>query len=218
MTARPGPDARPSVPGLSMLGPVTPHLHLSGDAQADRLLSEDPLALLIGMVLDQQIPLEHAFRGPAELAARLDLPTPMDAARIAGMDPEQLAEAFARRPAIHRYPASMAARVQALCQVIAAEHGDDAARVWTEAADGMDLKRRVQALPGYGEQKARIFVALLAKQLGVRPAGWEEASAPFGEAGSFRSVADIVDAGSLAKVREAKKAAKAGAAAAPPSR
>ena len=186
-------------------------LYLSGDPHADALLSKDPLALLIGMVLDQQIPLEWAFRGPAELAERLHLALPLDAAQLAAMDPEDLVAAFSARPALHRYPASMAARVQALCQVVADEYDNEAAAVWTTATDGRELKRRVQALPGFGEQKARIFVALLGKQLGVRPAGWEDASEPFGEPGSYRSVADIVDAESLATVRERKAAAKAAA-------
>ena len=192
-------------------------LRLAGDADADALLTKDPLALLIGMVLDQQIPLDWAFRGPASMVERLELPVPMDAAHLAGIDPEVLAEAFSRPPSLHRYPRAMAERVQALAAQVAEDYANDAARIWTGASDGADLRRRVHALPGFGEQKARIFVALLGKQLGVRPKGWEEASAPFGEPDSFRSVADIVDADSLAEVRrrkkEAKEAAKAGRAA-----
>jgi uncharacterized HhH-GPD family protein len=188
-----------------------PSLHISGDPRADELLSEDPLALLIGMVLDQQILLEKAFRGPVDLADRLGIVPPLDARRLAAMDPETMTAAFSERPSLHRYPASMAARVQALCRVVADEYGGDAARVWSDAEDGRDLKARVQALPGFGEQKARIFVALLGKQLGVRPDGWEEVSSPFGEPGSFRSVADIVDAASLAEVRQRKQEAKAAA-------
>lgn len=184
-------------------------LWLSGDARADALLGDDPLALLIGMVLDQQILLEWAFQGPALLVERLGLRTPIDASAIAATDPDVVAEAFARPPSIHRYPISMAARVQELCRIVAEEYGGDASQVWNGAADGDDLRRRVRALPGFGEHKARIFVALLGKQLGVRPTGWVEASDPFGEPGSFRSVADIVDAGSLAEVRARKKAAKA---------
>lgn len=193
-------------------------LHLAGDAEADALLTRDPLALLIGMVLDQQIPLDWAFRGPASMVERLRLTVPMDAAEIAGTDPEVLAEAFARPPSLHRYPRSMAERVQALAVRVAEEHGNDASRIWTAARDGAELRARVRALPGFGEQKARIFVALLGKQLGVRPRGWEEASEPFGEPGSFRSVADIVDDHSLAEVRRRKKEAKEAAKAAKASR
>jgi uncharacterized HhH-GPD family protein len=189
-----------------------PALWLTPDDAANRLLSTDPLALLIGMVLDQQIPLERAFSAPAELAERLG--RPLDAADLAGMDPEALAAVFAERPALHRYPGSMAARVQALCQLVVAEYGGDAASIWSTAGTGRELLRRVKALPGFGDQKARIFVALLGKQLGVRPEGWEEASAPFGEPGSFRSVADIVDPASLEQVRAIKQAHKAAAKAA----
>jgi uncharacterized HhH-GPD family protein len=183
-------------------------LHLSGDSEADRLISEDPLALLIGMVLDQQITIEHAFCGPAELAKRLQLATPLDARLIASMDPETFADAFSRKPALHRYPASMARRVQDLASVVADEYEGDTSRIWTSAHDGIELRRRVEALPGFGARKARIFVALCAKQLGVRPPGWREASDPFGEPDSFLSVADIVDADSLAEVRRRKREEK----------
>jgi uncharacterized HhH-GPD family protein len=186
-------------------------LHLSGDERADRMISDDPLALLVGMVLDQQITIEQAFRGPAELVDRLGLDVPLDAGRIASMDPDTLSEAFARRPSIHRYPVSMAARVQRLCRIVADEYRGDGSRIWTDAKSGLELRRRLEALPGFGPQKARIFVALCGKQLGVRPPGWQDASAPFGEPGSFRSVADIVDAASLAEVRLRKREAKAAA-------
>lgn len=189
-------------------------LHLSGDPHADAVLSEDPLALLIGMVLDQQIPIEWAFRGPAEMAARLGLSVPLDARALAALPPEALAEAFSQKPALHRYPASMAARSQELARVVATEYGGDASAIWRTVPDGATLRDRLKALPGFGEQKARIFVALCAKQLGARPPGWEEASAPFGETGSFRSVADIVDADSLAEVRRRKQEMKAAAKAA----
>jgi uncharacterized HhH-GPD family protein len=188
---------------------VTPHLHLSGDPEADALLSAEPLALLIGMILDQQIPLEKAFSSPAVLKERLG--GTLDARAIAEMDPEALAASFAERPALHRFPGSMAARVQAACQALVADYGGDAARVWTEAADATELLANVKALPGFGDQKAKIFVALLGKQLGVRPPGWEAASTPYGEPGSFRSVADIHDAASLAQVRAFKAAMKANA-------
>lgn len=191
-----------------------PKLYLSGDTSADALLSEDPLALLIGMVLDQQIPLEWAFKGPAELKDRLrgvvDVGPAghLDAAAIARLDPEVLAGAFSAKPALHRYPGSMAARVQALCQVVVDDYGNDAAAIWRTAGDGSELLRRVKALPGFGDQKARIFVALLGKQLRVTPAGWQQASSPFGDRGTYQSVADIVDGTSLQKVRAYKQAKK----------
>jgi uncharacterized HhH-GPD family protein len=180
---------------------------LAQDADADALLTDSPLALLIGMVLDQQIPLEWAFKGPLHLTQRLG--RGLDAADIAGRDPEALAKAFATPPAIHRFPASMAGRVQELCRVVAEEYDGDAARIWTEAKDGNDLLKRVQALPGFGVQKAKIFVALVGKQLGVRPKGWREAAGDFGVDGSRKSVADITDAKTLGQVREYKKAMKA---------
>jgi uncharacterized HhH-GPD family protein len=193
---------------------VTTQLHLSGDELADRLISNDPLALLIGMVLDQQITIEQAFRGPAVMVERLGLGVPIDANRIASMDPETLVEAFSRRPSIHRYPRSMATRVQELARIVDDEYRGDASGIWTGARDGVELRRRLEALPGFGAQKARIFVALAGKQLGIRPPGWEEAASPFGEPGSLRSVADIVDAESLAEVRRRKREAKAAAKAA----
>jgi uncharacterized HhH-GPD family protein len=188
---------------------AAPKLHLSGDRQADALLSKDPLALLIGMVLDQQIPLERAFAAPAELASRLG--GPYDAARLAGMDPDTLAAVFSTPPALHRFPGSMAARVQALCAVVVDRYGGDASRVWRDAPDASQLLSNVKELPGFGEQKARIFVALLGKQLGVRPEGWEAASSPFGDPGTFRSIADIVGPESLAEVRAFKQQMKAAA-------
>ncbi len=181
-------------------------LHLAQDAEADALLSNDPLALLVGMVLDQQVPLEWAFAGPAELKRRLD--GAFDVATIASMDEEDLAARFARRPALHRYPKSMAARVQALCVLIQDRYGGKADRVWRGVNDAEEVLRRLRELPGFGEQKAKIFLALLGKQLGVRPEGWERCSVPFGEPGSYRSVADIVDEQSLDKVRTSKQEAK----------
>lgn len=187
-------------------------LHLALDPDADALLAADPLALLIGMVLDQQVPMERAFAAPYELRRRLG--GRLDAASIAAADPEELAARFAERPALHRFPGSMARRVQELCRVVADEHGGDARRLWTGADSGAMLVRRLKALPGFGDQKARIFAALLGKQLGVRPEGWVEATAPYGEPGAFRSVADIVDDDSLAAVRATKASAKAAAKAA----
>jgi uncharacterized HhH-GPD family protein len=184
-------------------------LCLAQDPDADALLSRDPLALLIGMVLDQQIPLEWAFKGPLHMTQRLG--RDLDAADIAGRDPDELAKVFATPPAIHRFPGSMAGRVQQLCRVIADEYDGDAAAVWREAKDGPDLLRRVEALPGFGKQKAKIFVALLGKQLGLKAKGWREAAGEFGEAKSYKSVADIKDAKSLDKVRAFKKQMKADA-------
>jgi uncharacterized HhH-GPD family protein len=189
--------------------PIKVDLHLAQDPEADALLSTSPLALLIGLVLDQQVPLEWAFRGPKELARRLG--GRLDAARIAATDPSALETVFAQKPALHRYPASMARRVQALAAEIATTYAGDPANLWAGVKTGKELRTRVQSLPGFGDQKARIFVALLGKQLGVRPEGWVEASTPYGEPGSFRSVADIVDEASLVRVRDAKKAAKAAA-------
>jgi len=176
---------------------------------ANELLSRDPLALLIGMLLDQQVSLERAFSAPYDLARRLGHEP--SAGELASYDPDALAAVFAERPALHRYPKSMAARVQALGQLIAERYDGDADRVWRDAADGADLRTRVSELPGFGAQKAQIFVALLGKQLGVRPAGWREAAGPFGEAGSYCSVADISDEDSLARVRAYKQQLKAAA-------
>lgn len=192
-----------------MTKPLVVKLCLAQDADADAFLSENPFHLMVGMVLDQQVPLEWAFRAPMELSRRLG--TPLDAAALAGMDPEKLTALFAKKPTLHRYPASMAKRVQALAAELAEHYGGDAANVWKNAESGKELLGRVKALPGFGDQKARIFVALLGKQLGVRPDGWADVSAPYGETGSFRSVADIVDEASLRKVRDYKKAMKAAA-------
>jgi uncharacterized HhH-GPD family protein len=185
-------------------------LHLALEPDADEMLSTDPLALLIGMLLDQQIPLERAFVAPYRLAERLGVAR-LDAAMIAEYDPEALAAIFATPPALHRFPGSMAARVQTLCATVRDEYGGDAAAVWATVDSGAQLVKRLKALPGFGAQKAQIFTALLGKQLGVRPAGWQEASGAYGENGSYRSVADIVDEASLAKVREYKKQMKAAA-------
>ena len=188
-------------------------LRLSQDPDADALLTRDPLALLVGMVLDQQIPLEKAFSSPYVLTERLG--RDLDAREIAEYDPDALAALFATPPALHRFPGSMAGRVQELCRALVADYGGEAAAVWTGAKTGDELLKRVKALPGFGEQKARIFVALLGKQLGVRPRGWREVCAPYGEDKTRMSVADITDGASLLEVRaykqEMKKAAKAAA-------
>jgi len=186
-----------------------PTLYLATDPAADKLLATDPLALLIGMLLDQQIPLEHAFSAPYQLTQRLG--HDLDARELAGYDTDALIALFAQRPALHRFPKAMAARVQELCRLIVERYDGDPARVWTEAKTGAELAKRVGELPGFGKQKAQIFVALLAKQFGVRPRGWREASGVFGEDGSYKSVADIVDADSLAKVRSYKQQMKAAA-------
>ncbi|MDN3496972.1 HhH-GPD-type base excision DNA repair protein [Planococcus sp. APC 4015] len=184
-------------------------LHITGDADADRLLSDDPLALLIGMLLDQQVAMETAFAGPLKIRERVGA---MDAATLAGYDPDALVELFTRTPAVHRYPGSMAARVQGLCAAIEQDWGGDASALWNrDEPDGPTVLKRLKALPGFGDQKAKIFLALLGKQCGFTGAGWREAAGSYGDEGSFRSVADIVSPESLAKVRENKKAMKAAA-------
>lgn len=189
-----------------------PKLYLSGNAEADRLLSEDPLALLIGLVLDQQVPLEWAFAAPAELRKRLG--GKLDASVIARMDPEDLVQVFLERPALHRYPASMAGRVHELTRLLVESYVGRAENVWAGDVDASELLRRLKKLPGFGDQKARIFLAFLGKQLGVRPDGWVDKSSPYGEHQSFRSIADIVDAPSLERVRLTKQQAKQAARAA----
>lgn len=180
-------------------------LPVSGDPDADRLLAADPLALLIGMLLDQQVKMETAFRAPALLKARLG--GELDAARIAAMPTEQLEAVFADKPALHRFPAAMARRTQELCRAVVDDYDGDAARIWKGVRSGAVLYDRVRALPGYGEEKAKIFVALLAKRFGKRPAGWEEVAAPFSDA-LPRSVADIDSPETLEKVREFKRLKK----------
>ncbi|OLT05953.1 Fe-S cluster assembly protein HesB [Pseudonocardia sp. CNS-004] len=183
---------------------------LAQDADADALLDRDPLALLIGMLLDQQFPMERAFAGPGLIAQRLGV-TELDARALAGYDPEALVQIFRGPPAVHRYPGSMAGRVQALASAIVERYDGDAARLWTGVDDGRELFRRIADLPGFGTQKAQIFTALLGKQRGVTPPGWREAAGGYGEEGVHRSVADVVDAASLAQVREYKQAKKAAA-------
>src|SRR5215210_4009719 len=182
-------------------------LHITGDDHADQVLSDDPFALLVGMLLDQQYPMEHAFRGPAKILDRFGN---LDPAAIAAAEPEAFADMASTPPAIHRYGRSMAGRVQALSQIVVDTYGGHAERLWTEASSGADLVARVMALPGFGKQKAQIFTALLAKQLDVRPEGWEAAVGDYAEDG-YRSVADVVDPASLQKVRDYKKAKKAAA-------
>lgn len=187
-------------------------VRLTLDDDADLLLSQDPFALLLGMLLDQQMPMERAFLGPYKLAERLGQ-SPLDPRAIAAWDPEDFARICTTPPAVHRYPRSMAARIQALAAAVVQDYDGDTSSLWATASTGEQVRSRLEALPGFGSAKAAIFTALLGKQLGVRPSGWQEASAPYGESGSFRSVADVVDEESLRKVRETKQAAKAGKAA-----
>ncbi len=182
-------------------------LQLSQEAESDRFLTENPLALVIGMVLDQQIRIEHAFAGPLELERRLG--KKLTAKTIAGIDRQELRDLFAQRQSLHRFPGAMADRVRQLCQQVLDEWDGDVSRIWTTATTGDELVERVERLPGFGKQKARIFTALLGKQLGCRPRGWREASAPFGAEGTLLSVADITDKETLSKVREAKRLKKA---------
>ncbi|MQY13731.1 hypothetical protein SRB5_38820 [Streptomyces sp. RB5] len=185
-------------------------LHLAQNPEADELLGRSPLAALVGMLLDQQVPMEWAFSGPHTIATRMEA-TDLDAHRIAAMDPEDFAGLLQQKPAVHRYPGSMAKRIQQLCQYLVEHYDGDAEGVWRDAGTGAQLLKNLGDLPGFGTQKAQIFTALLGKQLGVRPTGWREAAGPYGEDGSHRSVADITGPESLARVRaykqEAKKAA-----------
>ena len=180
---------------------------VTGVDDADRLLVTEPLALLLGMLLDQQVPMEFAFLAPFRLKERLG-GGPLDAADIAAMSEEQIDALFRERPALHRFPGSMGKRAHQLCQVLVDEYGGDAAKIWKGVRSGDELYRRLRALPGFGDEKARIFVALLAKRMGVRPAGWEDAAGPFADA-SPRSVADIDSRESFARVRAWKQAQKA---------
>lgn len=177
-----------------------PLLPFTGDPEADALLVAEPVALLIGFVLDQQVTVQKAFGGPLELRRRIGT---LDPGAIAALDPAELAEAFRRRPALHRYPGAMAARTQALCAAISEDYGGDAARVWREASDGRDLQRRLLELPGIGEMKARSLIAILAKRLGVRPPGWE-AVAP-----TYPTLGDVDSPEALAAYQAQKRAHKA---------
>ena len=182
--------------------------HITGDPKSDAVLDERPFALLMGMMLDQQFPMERAFAGPAKVLERFGT---LDPAAIAAADPEEFAALCAVPPAVHRFPGSMAARIQALATIVCDEYDGHADRLWNEAPSGREVLRRLQALPGFGKQKAQIFTALLAKQLDVRPDGWEQAAGDYAEPGSHRSVADVVDQESLDKVRAFKREKKAAA-------
>jgi uncharacterized HhH-GPD family protein len=182
-----------------------PEIPVTGDPDADRLLVENPMALLIGMLLDQQVPMEWAFKGPATLQTRLQ---GLDATRIADLDPDELDAAFRTKPAVHRFPSAMAKRAHALAQMIVDDYGGDPAAIWRDVPSGAELFERLLALPGFGDEKAKIFLALLAKRLGVRPDGWEAAAAPFSDS-TPRSVADIDSPETLARVRDWKRTQKA---------
>ena len=186
---------------------AVPQLRIAQDAAADDLLGRDPLALLLGMLLDQQFPMERAFAAPRLLADRLGVDT-LSAAALADADPDELTRFFQGPPALHRYPGSMAGRTQALCRLLVERYDGRADNLWADAPDGATLLRRVGELPGFGAQKARIFVALLGKRYGVTPPGWREAAGAYGEEGSTRSVADITGPESLAEVRRFKQAEK----------
>jgi uncharacterized HhH-GPD family protein len=185
-------------------------LRLAQDPPADALLEADAFALLTGMLLDQQIPMERAFAGPATIARRLGVDR-LDPAAIVAMGEQEFADVLSEPPAVHRFPAAMAKRVQALAHTIVESYDGDAAAVWTGAESGPDLVARLTALPGFGKQKAQILTALLGKQLGVQPAGWREAAGAYGLDGSRRSIADVTGPESLTEVRAFKKALKAAA-------
>jgi uncharacterized HhH-GPD family protein len=182
-------------------------LHITGDPAADHLLSEDAFALLIGMLLDQQVTMESAFAGPEKIRTRIGSMSP---AAIAEYDPAGFVEVFKERPSVHRFPGSMAGRVQDLAAVVQRDWKGDATAIWTQdEPDGQEVLRRLKELPGFGEQKAKIFLALLGKQRGLQAEGWREAAGAYGQESAFLSVADIVDPESLRKVRANKQAAKA---------
>lgn len=184
-------------------------LHLVGDPEADKLLAEDPFALLIGMLLDQQVPMESAFAGPKKLVDRLG---DLKVDTVADADPEEFAALCAQTPAVHRFPGSMAKRIQGLAAFLVENYDGKPQEIWTrDDPNGAEVLKRLKALPGYGDQKARIFLALLGKQMGVTPDGWRKAAGPYGDDGARRSIADVVDEKSLLEVREFKKAAKAAA-------
>lgn len=182
-----------------------PRIRFTGDDDADQLLSESPLALLIGMLLDQQMPMERAFLGPYRLKERLGH---LDAARIAAMPPEEFEEVFSQTPAVHRFPSSMAQRTGDLCRALVEDHGGEAEAVWRDVEDARELKKRLAALPGFGRQKVKVFTALLAKQCGVRPDGWQDVADEYAQDG-HRSIADVDTPDDVEHVRATKRAKKA---------
>jgi uncharacterized HhH-GPD family protein len=190
-----------------MAGMTNDPLWLTGDAEADKLLTEDDNALLIGMVLDQQVPMEKAFSGPLVIAQRMG--GRLDVAAVAAMSEEDFVALCSRPPAIHRFPAAMAKRVRQVCQVLTEDYDGQAANLWKDARSGNEVKANLERLPGFGSDKAAIFTAVLGKLRGITPDGWRAAAGYYGEPDTFRSVADIVDSDSLQKVRETKKSVKA---------
>jgi uncharacterized HhH-GPD family protein len=198
---------------VTIAEPSTPtSVRLCFDDRGDALLARDSFALVTGMLLDQQMPMERAFLGPWKLAERMGTTDRLDVARIAAYDPEEFVALVSTPPAVHRFPGSMAARIQGLARHVVVEYAGDTAAIWRRVPSGDALYHRLVDLPGYGDQKARILLALLGKQFGVRPRGWRAAAGAYGEAGSTRSVADVTDVASLAAVRSFKQAAKAAAA------
>ncbi len=189
------------------MAPVTTSFWLTGDPEADRLLAEDDNALLIGMILDQQVPMEKAFSGPLVIAQRMG--GTLDVAAIAALSEESFVALCSERPAIHRFPGSMAKRVHQACQVLVEQYDGRASNVWQDKTSGAEVKKALAKLPGFGPDKAAIFTAVLGKQRGITPPGWREAAGYYGESDTFRSVADIVDSDSLHRVRETKKQVKA---------
>lgn len=179
--------------------------HIAGEPKTDAVLDDHPFALLAGMALDQQFPMERAFAGPAKILERFGS---LEPAEIAAADPEQFASLCSEPPAVHRFPGSMAGKLQGIARIVTEEYGGETSRLWAEAVDARDLMARLTALPGFGQQKARIFVALLAKQAGCRPEGWEAVAGDYALEG-YRSVADVVDEASLGRVRAHKKQLKA---------
>ncbi|NKE57244.1 Fe-S cluster assembly protein HesB [Lentzea sp. PSKA42] len=186
---------------------MSPKLCIAQDPEADALLSSSPLALLFGMMLDQQIPMEKAFKGPRDIADRMGS---LDVHRIAEATPDEFAQVIAEKPAIHRFPASMAKRLQALAQHLIEHYDGEVVSIWTQGdPGGAEVLKRLKKLPGFGDQKARIFLALLGKQLDVQPEGWRQAAGSYGDAGTYRSVADVRDSATLMQVRNYKKSSKA---------
>jgi uncharacterized HhH-GPD family protein len=190
-----------------MAGMTSTPLRLTGDPEADQLLTDDDNALLIGMVLDQQVPMEKAFSGPLVIAQRMG--GHLDVAKIAAMSEDEFVALCSQRPAIHRFPAAMATRIRRICEVLTEDYDGQAANIWKDARSGDEVKANLARLPGFGAEKAAIFTAVLGKLRGVTPDGWRTAAGYYGEPGTFRSVADIVDNDSLQKVRETKRSVKA---------
>jgi uncharacterized HhH-GPD family protein len=201
------PTRTPDSPPRRIASMTNPPLRLTGNPEADRLLTEDDNALLLAMVLDQQVPMEKAFSGPLVIAQRMG--GTLDVAKIAAMSEAEFVALCSERPAIHRFPAAMANRVRQLCQVLTEDYDGEATNIWKDAQSGDELKAKLTRLPGFGADKAAIFTAVLGKLRGITPEGWRTAAGYYGEPDTFRSVADIVDDDSLQRVRETKRSVKA---------